>query len=64
MLPEFRTPWEVFSLDALDFFFPGFDDFLEAWFTEPMTPSTNGLGGALDVPGMGASGKYSYKVPD
>ena len=50
-------PWEEFSLGELDFFFPELDDFLEAWPTELMTPSTDGLGDALDVPGLGASGK-------
>ena len=65
VLPEFKPPREVFSLNALNVFFPGFDDdFFEAGFTELMTPLTDGLGRALDVPSLGASGKYSYKVPD
>jgi len=58
LFPELDLPWEVFSFEAGDFCFSGFvDAFLEDWFTEPITPSTDGFGGALDVPGLGASGK-------
>jgi len=48
----------VVSVETFDFFFPGFAEFFFGVdVTEPMIPSTDGVGGAFEVPGLGASGK-------
>ena len=58
VVPGLDWPLEAFSLEAFCFFFPGFvANFFDDEFTEPMTPSTDGLGGALVCPSLEASGK-------
>jgi len=48
----------VFSFEVFGFCFPGFAEyFLEDVLTEPMTPSIDGVGRALEVLGLRESGK-------
>ena len=44
--------------ETFDFYFPGFVEFFfEDELTKPIISSTDGVGRALDVPSLGASGK-------
>ena len=55
---EVGITWEVGSFETCGFFFPGFAEFFfEDELIVPIIPSTVGVGGALEVPGLGASGK-------
>jgi len=48
----------VFPLEAFAFCFPEFAEFFfEVELMEPIIPSTDGVGGALEVPNLGALGK-------